>query len=306
MPTTFGEAWKAVRLHAPAADPFLCRYWVQQVYSRLCDRRSWSWLRAEGEFLTEDAKSGTVNVTRQSAHVTGVGLTFAASDVDRQFRVGTAPVYTIQEFISSTEVVLDRVYGGATASATTGQVIDAYVTCPEDFGQFIAVIDPNRSWRLRLHITEHEINRWDARRAFSGTPFALISRRLGTTDATAGGAQYELWPYTTTAQNYPFYYFVRPAILQDADEFLGVLAKRVDVLVTGALVEAALWPGTVTEKNPYFNPLLAREHAARFELEVSQLEVRDEEVYLTWLETSGIDQLPWAPIDTNYWQSHAV
>lgn len=305
---TFEDVWRKVKLHVPLADALLCQEWVQASWRRLCDKRPWSWLRSENEIITNDQVTGTVDITRSSATVTGVGLVFAASDVDRQFRVGTnQPIYTITAVdLGLNTATLDRVYGGPTATATAGVVLDAYVTMPADFGRFLGVLDPQNGWQLRWWITEDELNLWDAQRSSTGTPWALVARRLASTTALDGRAQYELWPYATAAKNYPFYYIRRPPALQDSSTFEGVLADRGDLIILAALAEAAEWPGLEDRKNPYFNLRLAEIKRKQLVEELALLELRDEEVYMTWLETVSWINRGRAPIDSRYLQSHDV
>lgn len=294
-------------MHCPLAPALLSQYWVRNAYSDICNRRSWAWLRSESEFLINTAKSGTVNVTRGSASVSGGTLVYAASDVDRQFRVGTnEPVYTIIA-ASALSYTLDRVYGGVTAVGTGAQVGDFYLTCPADFQRFLAVLDPANNWQLHLWVTEEELNTWDAQRSSTGTPWAVASRRLKTqgTASLIGRAQYELWPYAIEQKNYPFFYYRQPELLADSTEFLGVLARRGELVTGLALAEAAAWPGLEDRRNPYFNLNLAQMKRKEINDELNRLEVLDEEVYMTWLETvSWINRYEFAPIDSRYMQSH--
>ena len=72
-----------------------------------------------------------------------------------------------------------------------------------------------------------------------------------------------------------------------------------------ALSSAAMWPGTEDRRNPYFNLSLADMHKKRADEACNRLEVEDEEIYMTWLETvSWINRLQFAPIDSRYMQTH--
>jgi hypothetical protein len=286
----------------------LAQQWVQETYNEVCRKHPWSWLRAEGEILTHDAKSGTVTLTREAATVAGVTLTFTASDLDRQFRVSRGPVYTIIAVnVGANTATLDRVYGGGSAVAVQAQVMDAYVTMPEDFGRFLGVLDPANCWQLHWWMTEDELNAWDSQRSTTGTPWALASRRLSTTAASDGRIQYELWPYAMSAKNYPYYYIRQPEPLTDESGFEGSLRTGGALILKGALAEAAEWPGTEDRRNPYFNLGLAQRLRDEFEKRIAQLELRDEEIYLTWLETvSWINRYGYAPVDARYMQSHDV
>lgn len=309
MADTFEQVWRRVMLHCPLATPFLAKNWVQTVYNRITDRKPWSFLRSESQILITDAHTGTVNATYLDPVVQGVGMTFVAADVGRQFRVSYGPPYTIISVnVGLNRATLDLPWGDDSITAESGTVLDAYVTMPDDFGTFIAVLDPQNQWQLHTWITQDELNLWDAGRSSTGTPWALASRRLSSgIAATLGRVQYELWPYSTTQKRYPYYYYKSAANLADTDQFYGALRDRTDVLLTGALAEAAQWPGPSAEKkNPYFNlqtaAMLKKEH----EEQCNSLETKDEETYITWLETVNFNRVPFAPIDSNFLQSHDV
>lgn len=296
------QTWREVNANCPLAPPLLCRSWVQNAYSRICDRlNGWSFQRAEGEFAVAASRSGTVNVTKGSATVTGVGLIFAATDDERQFRIGSGVPYTISSVdVALNTAVLDRVYLGETAAAATGVILDAYITTPEDFGSFIVVFDVARSWKLRLNITEAELNQMDPNRWSSGQSYALVSRA----PAASGRIQYELWPYASNVARYPYYYYRRPEELTDAQYFGGPFRHRTDILVAAALVEAASWPGTSDQRNPYFNLQLAQRKSQELERMLQDIEQKDQDIYLTWLQTVGINQIGFAPMDSAFMQSH--
>lgn len=301
---TFGATVRLVRLFCPLAPFMLARQWVTSAYQEVCDRKAWSWLRAENEFLINASKTGTVNVTHNSDTVSGGSIAYAASDVNRQFRTGTAsPIYTIID-ADNTHYQLDRVWGPASATATAATVLDAYLTMPADFRRFEAVLDVINNWRLHLWVTEDELNMWDAQRSVTGTPWAVASRRLATQGSLTGRIQYELWPYQLSNANYPYFYVRRPEALSDSSTFLGPLATNGNILVDRALAEAAMWPGLEGKQNPYFNLNLAKFKLSEYETQASRLEVLDEDIYMTWLQTTKIFGRPFAPIDSNYLSSH--
>ncbi|MDI6808160.1 MAG: hypothetical protein QME66_04145 [Candidatus Eisenbacteria bacterium] len=76
--------------------------------------------------------TGTVLVTNGSATVTGTGTTFTAAMVGRYFKVNTEPTwYRIASFTSTTVVVLENVYEGATATGAAYTIAEAF-GLPED------------------------------------------------------------------------------------------------------------------------------------------------------------------------------
>jgi len=214
------------------------------------------------------------------------------------------PIYTIIA-ATAAQYQIDRVYGGTTAVAASAQVLDAYITMPEDFQRFITVLDPANNWQLHIWMTDDELNTWDPQRSSSGTPFGLASRRLVTQGSASliGRAQYELWPYPTSARNYPYYYIRRAETLTDSSRFLGVFAQRADVLIQGALAYCSEWPGAEDRRNPYFNLGLASQKREQFYDQLDRLLVLDQELYPTWLETiSQLGRYPFAPLDARYLQ----
>ena len=306
MAKTFEEACRLVQLRVPLAPALLVQDFVQTAWNQLCDRRRWSHLRGEGEIILSPSHTGTVNVTNANATVTGVGMTFVAADVGRQFRLLQNPYTIIEVNVGANTCVLDRVWGPASAAATTGLVFDAYVTMPEDFGSFWGVLDPNRDEIINWWMTEDELNMADPNRTEVGEPRALASRRLSSVTSTLNRIQYEIWPYWTNASDtrrFPYYYSKRPSVLTEDEYLPGAFRHRYDILVLAALGEAAEWPGPdVSKPNPYWSEKLAERKSVRLEEEMEKLERVDEEIYLTWLET-----VPWMhrrPISGRDYRSH--
>lgn len=306
MADTVEKVWRRVLLHCPLATAFLAKSWVQTTYNRLCGRKQFSWLRGESQFLIDAQKSGTCTATYLSATLQGITLTFAATDVGRQWRNTSGPPYTLIAVDTVlNQATLDEPYGSPTSSSNS-TILDAYLTLPYDFGSFIAVLDPANGWQLRTDRTQDEINLWDAQRISTGTPWCVAARKLATgIAAQEGKVQYELWPYATTIHRYPYYYYKSPQTLLDTDVFQGALRDRTDVILTGALYEASLWPGPSAEKrNPYFSPQISGQMAAKFEEQASAIETRDEEIFMTWWETTNFLRTPFAPIDSAFMRNH--
>lgn len=304
MPKTVDEVVRAVRLHCPLADPFLVLDWAQTCYNRVCDRRRWSWLRAEDEIVTNAQKTGTCSVTRGSDIVVAGTLTFDADDVTRQFKV-SGPPYTIIA-LAGADAQLDRTYADGTDAAASGRVLDAYITMPEDFGSFWGVLDPSHDWLIYPWATEDQINFRDPNRSETGEPYVLASRRPATAPASiAGRLQYEMWPYQISAARFPYYYSRRPEDLSTTQFFGGSLLHRPDIIQLLMLAEAAEWPGLSDNRNPYFNLGLAERKRAQAAQELDQLETRDEEIYMTWLETeSWLSKRLYHPMSANWLREH--
>ncbi len=103
-----------------------------------------------------------------------------------------------------------------------------------------------------------------------------------------GRYTYEAWPYPTAAGSYILQYFTRTDTLADDYQFLGALATWTSVLQKGALAEAAKWPGTPTQKNPYFNLALADRLETEFNTALKSLDVMDDDAYLMDLQQTDL------------------
>ena len=85
----------------------------------------------------------------------------------------------------------------------------------------------------------------------------------------------------------------------DGDILTGVLADAGQVLIDGALAQAARWPGTPDLKNPYFNLDLARSHDASFREGVQKLALKDDNQYPDDLQQVHWEQWPHADLAYN-------
>jgi hypothetical protein len=306
MADTFGSMTRSLRLWVPDAPIFLAQTLIRDRYRRAAERRPWSALRKEGQFLVQAPNTtGTVTLVRGSATITGSGTAFAATDQYRQFQVGQkAPTYTITTVdVGAQTLTLDHVYGGASATGSTFRIIDAYVTAPLDFMQFIVVYDPLQNWRLRHWMTQQDLAKLDPARSSAGTPWALVDRSF---DPITKRPQYELWPFTVSNRVYSYYYVSRvPDLVNDTDEVIYPL--RGDVLVRGALADLCRWPGTPERPNPQFGKAieLSRQYEAEYEDQLVELERQDESMYMTWMAEASWANWPYAPMDAAFLQRHS-
>lgn len=179
---TYAELWGRVLLRCPSLSPKLAQDFVINAFRRLAEIRRWSWLVKFNQFIAPVAyTTGTVTVTLNSTTVTGSSTVWTAAMVGRQFKVGTSsPIYTIAQFISTTQIELDLVYGGSTTAGASYSIYQCYFTPPTDFHQFITLWDPSFNWQLYLDIQQSEINIWDAQRANTGNAYVVSFRGYAT------------------------------------------------------------------------------------------------------------------------------
>ncbi len=281
MAQNFDEVVRTVRLYASTAPLFLVRDWINDAYKDLARLRNWAFLRGETSLNIAASRAlSSVSAVLGSTSVTSVGLS-VASDLGRQFAVGSFPIYTIVAIPDVNTWTLDRAFSGETnAAITTAKVFDAYATMPADFGSFRVVVDPyNRRW-LPYWLTEDDLAVRDAARSSSDSgPRALVAASPSTLASTLGRIRYEYWPQATSQRSYPALYNRQADNLNETDTFGGVLADAADVLVAGALSKAAEWPGTPDVKNPYFNAQLAVKKSAEFAEKAQRLALKDDAHY---------------------------
>jgi hypothetical protein len=270
---TFETAWRKVKLRVPMADPFLVRDWVQSAYKDLADRYPWQFLFAETILRTSASATRTVGVTQDSATVTGAG--FVAGDVNRQFRVGDFPIYTITAVTAGVDATLDLAYSGVTNATASATILDAYARMPANFGSIELVWDVTNQRAISYGMTQADLIGRDPGRTAAGDPTALVD--MGGLDG-GNRIRYEWWPKPTAERQYPMLYKIRPADLVETSTLTGVLGDREDILVEGALHHAARWPGPSSrDRNPYFSLPLAREHRDEFNRKVGTLMLRDDD-----------------------------
>jgi len=300
MAQDFGYCWRTVRLYVPLAPSFLVREWVNGAWKKLAKMRHWSFLRGELTLqIAAERAPLTVTVTKNSATVTSAGL-FLAADAGRQFRVGTFPTYTVQTFTDANTIVLDTVYTGVSSAAAAAAIFDGFATLPADFESFRLIADPYNQRRLAYWISEDQLNLLDpTRQAGDSGPRILVPRAPSTYTPTLGRVQYEYWPRPTAARAYPARYNKQAARIDDTTLFSGVLADGAEVLVDGALAEAALWPGTPDQKNPYFNTDVARAKSAAFLDGIQRLSLRDDDQAPDDLATVHWERWPLADLAYN-------
>lgn len=286
MADTFESCWRRVLLHAPEVPVFLARQWIQDVYRELGQSRPFVWLTRETHLSVRASRSVAVMATNGSTTLTSAGL-FLSTDAGRQLK-GTLPIYSIAAFTDVNTITLDKPWAGSTGAATV-TILDQYLACPTDFGAFKQIVDTSAMRVIPFWFTQDQLNAMDPHRTSTGDPQRLlVARGVSTITPTLGRMLYEWWPAPTAARTYPALYTIKPEALVDTDQFRGALADRGDVLVEGALVYCARWPGTREKPNPYFNLQLAREHAQVYEAKKRQISLRDDD-----MEPQDLGTIPW-------------
>lgn len=313
---TYGTVWKQLLLRVPQAPPLLAQDWVKNSFRRINERRLWSFDVAFQQMLFHDeVTAGTVTVTFNSNQVVGdatAAAAWTAALVGRQFRLGlNYPILDVVAFDGVNTLTLGDVWGGSTLSAQSYEIYNAYQTMPANFKSFQSVWDPTYNWALWTNKwTQPDLNLWDAQRASAGNPYTVVFRDFDPTGVTSPPqARYEIWPHRKSQYVLPYLYIVQPPDLNDAGATLPRLIRG-DVVLEGALVDAASWPGPDPDhRNPYYSQLNLRYHQGRFDSMVGELERQDDELFEQDTRYQYLTApLPWAPFpgDARYWQTHLL
>lgn len=280
MAETFDDAFRRARLHFTGVPALLVRDWVQDAFTRACESRGggWGFLRKEASINILAARSLSITFTQGSQTATSAAG-FVATDAGRQLKSSSYPVYTIASVGDVSTITLDRPYA-ATSGAVTTTILDAYVTCPADFHRFLIIYDPYNQRILPFWVSQDEMGIADpARRNTDTGPRYLVSQGASTATATLGQPRYEFWPMPTSPRQYPYLYYQQAPRFADDTPLPGVFANRSDLLKLGAQVQAAEWPGTAEQKNPYYNLALADRLEKKWEIELQRVSLADDNQY---------------------------
>lgn len=299
---TFEQLWKRLLVYAPEVPIPLAQEFINTAYSRLLAFHEWSALKKDNAFYVHAPyTTGTTTIAQGDTVVVGAGTVWDSTMVNRQIRFGTnPPIYTIITFTDPTHLVIDRPLEALDGNGAY-TIEDDYLLCPSDFLTFTSVRDITNNWRLNLQYTQEHLDIWDPRRTTTGLPRLLAAAPAN----NAGLRRYELWPRATSTVLYPFRYISKPALLSAAAD-RPIFPVRGDVLREGALAELALWPGTNTYKNPYYDLNLHNMHEKRYWKGVAELLLEDQQVAQTDVAYDVDYMLPYAPIDARFFQTHGI
>lgn len=301
MPDTYGAVWRMVKLHCPAAPTFLVREWVNDAWKQLTRfRPTANYLRVLSAIQIAAARTvADAAFTVLSDTVTSAGGNFDATDEGREIRVGTYPSYTIISFDSANQITLDRPYGEASVTGDAS-IYDAYATVPDDFQEFDMIIDPYNQRRLAWWITQDQLSIMDPTRTVSDSgPRCLVAASPSPVESSLGRMRFEFWPRPTAARSYTCTYYKKGQGLSETFAFTGAMSDAGDVLQTGALAQAARWPGTNDVPNPYFNLGLGDRLQKEFEAGMQKISLRDDDIQGTDLASVNWSRWPLADIAYN-------
>lgn len=321
MAKTFADLWNELKGDIPAMSPFKAQNCVQRAWRDIRDARRWSFLFGETFLYVPGAVSaGTVTVSQFSTAVVGDAVAQAAwgplvlhpSGIDitnRQFRLGSAPVYNITAYDPVTgTITLDRMYMETSGSGLGYMVLRCYYQpASADFLRWESLVDPVNHYRFRqrnLHRMKAELDRIDPYRNATGLPFIMASHHA----ATDGTPVFEMYPHPTGEVTYTAAYSRRGADLVGTDILPAAIPE--ELLMCRARYHAYVWcaanAGLHKELADINWQYLRRQEEEEYQRSLVKVKTNDEETFLmNWSESEQDPQLS-GPLDASYIQSHDV
>ena len=327
----------------PGLPNVFSRKFVNRAFAEVKRARLWSWNVGQGVIVCPQliTSAGSCTVTQFSnivqfdaTSITNL-LPYVLANpplVQRQFRIGAGPVYSLITYNATTGVAtLDRIYGEATVSGTSYVIYKCYYGPPSvdgtvagsttDFLRHLSILNPIQGYTIagrRLNMSQEELNRRDPLRGAQGQPYYAaryrptpISTQTGaqTTSPGLGITMVELWPHPTFQQNLLSNYERQHVDLLPGDYFPNqcdvplVQYRAFEYAYRWALQNSARIPEL---KGVDWRFLLA-EVQVKYKEELVQAKRNDEEIALTLVRpgSAGLYDF-WGPIDSNFFQSHGL
>lgn len=205
-----------------------------------------------------------------SKHDAGETVT-QSSLVNLQFRISMLnPIWTVKAVTSATQLVLDNIYGAASASGLSYQILLMYTSFAANLKSLVNVIDPVQGLSLDLHVPQQYANEFDPNRTNTNSPMWIID--LGPN--SNGSMLYEVYPPQTTTYQLYFVYYQQwpdmrfpgdrpPPFINTSTVVHGALADVLRIKIQMPNLSGSRGDPMV---DPYFNPDAATVYEAKFEV----------------------------------------
>jgi hypothetical protein len=235
-----------------------------------------------------DLSSSQVLLNFTQVHGTGATVT-QSSLANQQLRLNSVnPIFTVVAVTSPTSLMLDNPWGSVNTGPTSYQILLMYTTLyPSQPGgggmkELLVVVDPIQQIKLRIHVSQEEVNQYDPNRTATDSPTQICD--LGPN--LNGNQLFEIYPPQSTARQLNFLCYQQwrdmrspgdrpPPFINGAVLFYGALADALRLKI----------PRPPDYKDPWYNPEMADVMEARFERGVTDLIQADNskaQVDLTW------------------------
>lgn len=266
MQATFTSLWRQLIGEIPILPESAAQKFISNAWVRVQQAREWSWRHRDGMVLfPAQIATGTISVTKNLRTVALDATALAAWNADtslpligsRQLRFpGTVNrIYGITNFNAGTgEITLDKLYTGATNTASTYSLYSAYVAPMTQLGEaepffekFIslrAITTGSTLW-APAKITTLQLDRIDFGRQFYGVPrnFAWVKTQdVGTILPYSQRLEwFEFWPHCTFDLQYETRYLRKPVSFEDDPTQVLPAHLNETVVIYAALMEAYRW-----------------------------------------------------------------
>lgn len=232
----------------------LAKTLLQRAWEAVCNARQWSFLIAEGMYISPaPVTEGSVSITQYSNVVTFdatavtalTGLTYPLL-TERQLRIGTS-TYSITDATNlgvDGTVTLDGIVLEATNATSAYTVMKCYYGLPltragvqdTDFLRFNSIYNPiNNTYFSVLDGTRQFLDRIDPQRAVSSYPNGMFTFGSSST----GTPQWEMYPNPAFSGHYFVNYQKRFTTQTDTSLFPNVIPD--DLVMARGLYEGCLW-----------------------------------------------------------------
>lgn len=271
---------------------------VQNAYRRIIDHRQWYGMMVKGQVNVPNSYTlGLITATQNSNIITGIGMTWDASMVGYQFRIGfSTPIYTITQVVSPTQIQLDLPWGAQSYNGVSYQIFNNLVSFGPNVKRILTCVNQRQGYRMKLNIPQEVLNIYDTWRTTTGWTFLVANYAPG----SDGSPLYELYPAPTFQQSFPFLAYIQPPDLKNDNDYPYV-SIRSDVIVAGSIPEVLLHGGR--NNNKYYDPDTAKFFMARYNEEMNKMAKNDNDLYqkdMIW----EFERYPFTQFGADFWQSH--
>jgi hypothetical protein len=183
-----------------------------------------------------------------------------SSLVGRQFRINlNHPVYTVRAVRTPTELELNEPWWGDSVVGAKYRIVKMYISFGPNLRFIHTGLDPRVPSRVRLHVSQAEMNWRDPQRSSTGVGAPLELIDLAPNEN--GAMLYELWPEQSTARELVFLISNRwPELVRDNDRPPPFVDPQ--IFINGAIADALRV--RVDESDPWHNPRLADVYEAKY------------------------------------------
>ncbi len=211
----------------------------------------------------------------------------------------TLPVFSIAAVTSATTLIMDQPWKNTASSGNSYSIRRMYTTIAPDIKGLIAVTDPAQGIPpLRTNVTIMELNRWDPQRSSIGYPQCLAFRSPST---ITGNIQYEIWPATQTDRQLRVIYSGQPAKLVSEQDRIPFFISPT-VLFNGVMATAL--SVRIGQEDINYDPAMARDYERKFQEELDNMILVDEEHSATMWGTQFSNSSIGAFGGATFWASH--